>query len=191
MYLCTKHYCTCVSPYCAGWNICCISISVSITNQITLIWWQNDGDFTSSLEEWILNAWWWRTPIDHGPLLAHRESPKSITVSSCIYALFWTARIPLFASKFILKSGVTQCESWIAVTHTPSFFLIGMETLCAYAREDTVSVELNLSEGTTFWLIFDDVCCEILFTMIGFWHRFDCMVIQAVKRVERVVKNLF
>ena len=63
---------------------------------------------------------------------------KELTVSSHVYAQFLTARIPLFASDVILKSCVTQCESWIAITLTLSFLLIWLETLCAYTHEDTV-----------------------------------------------------
>ncbi len=65
-----------------------------------------------------------------------------ITVSSHLYAQFSTARIPLFASNVILKSCFTQCESWITITLTPSYSLISLETLCAYMREDTVTISL-------------------------------------------------
>ncbi len=61
-----------------------------------------------------------------------------ITVSSCVYAQFWTARIPLFASNFIKKSGIIQYESWFAITPTPLYILITLETLCTCTPEDTV-----------------------------------------------------
>ena len=60
------------------------------------------------------------------------------TVSSRVYAQFWTAHIPLYGSKVILKSVVTQCESWLGITPTSYFFLIWLETLCTYTCEDTV-----------------------------------------------------
>ena len=62
------------------------------------------------------------------------------TVSSRLYAQFWTARIPLFASKVFFKFIVTQCRRWLATTLTPTFILISLETLCVYTHEDTVSL---------------------------------------------------
>ena len=49
-----------------------------------------------------------------------------------IYAQFWTVAIPLFGSNVILKSVVTQCESYSEDTLTPTSFMILLEMLCAY-----------------------------------------------------------
>ena len=65
------------------------------------------------------------------------------TVSSHLYAQFWTACIPLFASNLILRFVVTQCKTWFTITPTLTFILISLETLCAYMREDTVMVQNN------------------------------------------------
>ena len=73
-----------------------------------------------------------------------------LTVSSCVYTQFWTARIPLFASKFIFKSVFTQCKTWLAITPTPTFILISLETLCAYMREDTVYMKYSDRQSGRF-----------------------------------------
>ena len=57
------------------------------------------------------------------------------TISSCVYAQFWTARIPLFWQNIILKSGVTQCKTWITIACIPLFHLnLARNTLRVYAR---------------------------------------------------------
>ena len=61
-----------------------------------------------------------------------------LTVSFCLYAQFWTVRIPLFALNFILKCVVTQWKTWLTITLTHTFILISLKTLSAYICEDTV-----------------------------------------------------
>ena len=53
------------------------------------------------------------------------------TVSSHIYAHFWTAHNPCFGSQVIFKSVVTQCESCLRITTTATFILIWLKMLCA------------------------------------------------------------
>ena len=62
------------------------------------------------------------------------------TISSCVYAQIWTAYNPLFGSDIISKSAITQSKTCLAITPTPTFILILLETLCTYTCEDTVYV---------------------------------------------------
>ncbi len=71
-------------------------------------------------------------------------SPGLYTVSSRVYAQFWTARIPLFASEVILKSSVTQCEScFLNNTHPLIFPYLTGNALRVYARGYGISVTLD------------------------------------------------
>ena len=60
------------------------------------------------------------------------------TVSSCNIRSVLDSAHPLFRSNVILKSVVTQCESWLGITLIIISILIWLETLSMYTREDTV-----------------------------------------------------
>ena len=75
--------------------------------------------------------------INVGQILIDCVDATEVILKYCILACICSVRHgeqPLFGPKVILKSVVTQCESCLGISPTPTFILIYLETLCTYRK---------------------------------------------------------